>query len=399
LRSLLVTLAFLTAFGIGHVAVARLLRAIFPRRAAWVWAALALGNLMLLGLPVVFFAHSGHASALLRTLLGPPFIIWQGFVLVYGPLSILGAAAWLAAHALRATRARFTAFWRAPTLLVLTGFAALIVLGVPGALVPLAVRDVEVDIPGLPAEFDGYRIALLSDLHVGLFARTGRLQRIVAATNALDADVITIAGDLVDDEPIHIPKLVRGLAGLRARDGVHAVLGNHDIYGGAAPRLAARPDLPFRLLVNESVRIRRGAAILVLAGLGDPAAAHFAAPDDDATARFAPDWDRALAGTRPGDIVVALAHDPALFDEAAARGLALTLSGHTHGGQLGFHRLHWSLAGLFLPRHMGFYRDETGASALYVTTGAGYWVLPVRVGVIPEIIHLTLRRPRTLTRP
>ncbi len=87
--------------------------------------------------------------------------------------------------------------------------------------------------------------------------------------------------------------------------------------------------------------------------------------------------------------MVAAAHQPVLFREAQRRAIPLSLAGHSHGGQLGIRRLHWCLSGTFLRWHMGLYHE--GGSALYVTTGAGYWVLPVRLGVLPEIAVLVLR--------
>src|SRR5205814_3965634 len=107
--------------------------------------------------------------------------------------------------------------------------------------------------------------------------------------------------------------------------------------------------------------------------------------------RLRPDFNAALAHMPSGSMPLIISHQPRSFDEARARRLPLTVCAHTHGGQLGFRPLHWSLAGLFLPYHMGLYR--TGDSQLYVNTGTGYWLLPFRLGMTPEITLIELRAP------
>ena len=103
---------------------------------------------------------------------------------------------------------------------------------------------------------------------------------------------------------------------------------------------------------------------------------------------MAPDFDKALRGRPEGAPVVLLCHQPQGFGEALARKVDLTLSGHTHGGQVGFKALDWSLAKLFMKYHMGLFKE--GESHLYVTPGTGYWALPVRFGMSPEISLIEL---------
>src|SRR5206468_12692807 len=103
-----------------------------------------------------------------------------------------------------------------------------------------------------------------------------------------------------------------------------------------------------------------------------------------------PDFDAALAGRPPEAFPIVISHQPRAFPDAIRRRLPLTLCAHSHGGQCGFRPLRWSLAGLFLPYHIGLYRR--GASQLYVHTGAGYWLLPWRLGITPEIVLIELHR-------
>jgi predicted MPP superfamily phosphohydrolase len=107
-----------------------------------------------------------------------------------------------------------------------------------------------------------------------------------------------------------------------------------------------------------------------------------------------PDVGRALARVPPGAFTIALAHNPALWPELASRGVPLTLSGHTHHGQLSIPRLGWSLASLFLEHSMGTYRR--GGSMLYINPGTNFWGIPLRIGALPEVTVVTLRRgPRS----
>jgi predicted MPP superfamily phosphohydrolase len=132
------------------------------------------------------------------------------------------------------------------------------------------------------------------------------------------------------------------------------------------------------------MEIRRGDAVLWVAGVGDQGARRFGK-----WGSITPDFDKALEGKPKGAPTVLLAHQPQGFKDAIERKVELTLSGHTHGGQLGFRFLNWSLAKLFMKFHMGHFRE--GESQLYVTSGTGHWVLPVRFGLTPEISLIELQ--------
>lgn len=139
-----------------------------------------------------------------------------------------------------------------------------------------------------------------------------------------------------------------------------------------------------KLLVNEGIEIGRGGEAVWLAGLSDFAASRGFGKE------LAPDIEKALARRPSGMPVILLSHQPKAFDLARAQGVELTLAAHTHGGQFGFRPLGWSLAAVFLPYHMGLY--QRGQSTLFVTTGAGHWLVPFRLGMSPEIVVIELRR-------
>jgi predicted MPP superfamily phosphohydrolase len=271
--------------------------------------------------------------------------------------------------------------------------AAAIVIAIVGSLLlagylgskSLVVREVDASIPGLPAEFDGLSIAQVSDLHVGPHTSRRFLNRVVRAVRELTPDVVAVTGDLVDDRAEDVATYAEALGALDAPLGVFMIAGNHDVYAGwdsVEPRL--RAEVPARLLLNEVHIIRRGEATLVLAGTGDPAGGR------RGQSRAAPDVERTLAGAPNGATIVALAHNPALWPALAQRGVALTLSGHTHWGQFAMPSLGWSLASPFLKHAMGAYRDND--ALLYINPGTGYWGIPFRLGALPEVTLVRLRR-------
>jgi predicted MPP superfamily phosphohydrolase len=232
-------------------------------------------------------------------------------------------------------------------------------------------------IPGLPESFAGFRIAHISDLHCGPFTPPQRVRRWVDRVNALDADLVAVTGDLITTGADYVPAVAACLGDLRAREAVFGSLGNHDYFtdGEAFARELERRGLP--LLRNRGVTLSRGDDQLYVCGV-----------DDTWTRRD--DVSRSLRGRPPRAACVMLAHDPALFTQAAAQGVALILAGHTHGGQLAFPLAprRWNLARLMSPFTVGLYR--IGASTLYVNRGLGTTGPPIRIGAPPEIAVLTL---------
>ncbi|MEM6457164.1 MAG: metallophosphoesterase [Acidobacteriota bacterium] len=251
----------------------------------------------------------------------------------------------------------------------------------------LVVRPLEAHLPRLPPAFDGLRIVQISDLHVGPHTSTRFLARVVDAVTAVRGDLVVVTGDQVDDYPSDAQLFARAFAPLQdAPLGVYAIAGNHDIFGGWPTVHRTLADAGFRVLVNDAVSIVRDGARLWLAGTGDPAAMHW--PRADARAA-APNIDATLARVAAGEPVIALAHNPALWPLLAARGVDLTLSGHTHYGQFAVPRRNWSLASPFLALAMGIHRR--GRALLYINPGTNHWGIPFRLGTPPEVTVVTLR--------
>ncbi len=251
------------------------------------------------------------------------------------------------------------------------------------------VRPLALGIPRLPPALAGLRIAQLGDLHLGASKNLRDLERALEAISGAQPDVVVVTGDVAEDLRQLGPALSL-VAQLRPRFGVYAVLGNHEYLRGIENTRPAfeRADLTF--LVNQHVTLDVRGASLTLAGIDDPIVDGDSNPFRAAGEHYDRAVDTALEGAPTGATRILLSHRPEGFDAAATRGIALTLAGHTHGGQLGWNGrsvLDGSARSPF--RYpWGTYRKRDGA-ALYTTSGFGHW-FPYRLGCAPEIPLFTL---------
>lgn len=251
----------------------------------------------------------------------------------------------------------------------------------------LVVKPLNVVFPDLPQGLDGIRVVQLSDLHVGPHTSRRHLARIVEAVRTAEPDLIALTGDQVDDFARDVEPLGRALGMLAAPLGVIAIAGNHDVYAGWSAVRRGMEDLGWTVLVNAAVPLEFNGERFWVAGTGDPAGYGGPTGPDPSVV---PDVERTLASIPPGAFTLALAHNPALWPALSARGVALTLSGHTHHGQLSIPRLGWSIASPFLDLAMGVHRR--GESVLYINPGTNYWGIPFRLGALPEVTVVTLHR-------
>jgi predicted MPP superfamily phosphohydrolase len=243
------------------------------------------------------------------------------------------------------------------------------------------VVEVDILIEGLPEDLDGFRIAQVSDLHVGPTIGAEFARGVVETVNALAPDLIALTGDFVDGSVEHLSEGVAPLAELYAPEGVFFVTGNHEYYSGPVAWCRKMKDLGFKVLLNSHEVISRGTAKLLVAGVTDYGAERMLPSHRS-------DPLAAVAGAPECDAKILLAHQPKSSRAAKPLAFDLQLSGHTHGGQL----FPWNfLVWLAHPFTKGLYRF--GSGWVYVNPGTGYWGPPMRVGVPSEVTLLTLRCP------
>ena len=244
--------------------------------------------------------------------------------------------------------------------------------GTYGVLRGPRVKRVTVPLAKLPRSAHGFRIAVVSDIHLGPVLGRGFAEKVVATVNSTQADLIAVVGDLVDGSVGELRSSVEPLSALRARHGAFFVTGNHEYISGAEQWTEHVQELGMKLLANQRVEL----PAFDLAGVND-----VTGEDHD----DGPDLAAALADRDPSRTSVLLAHQPVFVDEAVRHGVDLQLSGHTHGGQL------WPMnyvAELANPTVAGL--ERYGDTQLYVSRGAGAWGPPTRVGAPSDVTVVEL---------
>lgn len=276
----------------------------------------------------------------------------------------------------------------APRLRVAIAIAAMLLaaLGVMQAIKSPPLKDVQIEVHNLPHEFDGYRVVHLTDLHVSRLFDAPWTRKVVDDANALGADLIVITGDLIDGAVAQREADVAALRDLRAADGVWVIPGNHEYFFGHGEWMAYFAGLNMKPLDNRHAIIEHGAGQLVLAGVNDVTAPQ--------TGAAAPDLDAALRGAPAGVPVILLDHQPRNARFSASRGVALQLSGHTHGGMI------VGLDRVVARANNGFVlgRYDVDGMTLYLNNGTALWPgFALRLGVPAELTRITLRRPAAST--
>lgn len=254
-------------------------------------------------------------------------------------------------------------------------------IGVANATRVPPIKDVSVAVRDLPPQFDGYRLLQLTDLHLSRLFTARWAREMVARANTAGADAIVVTGDFIDGSVAMRHDDVAPLAGLRAPDGVFAVPGNHEYFFDYTAWMRHIEGLGIRMLPNAHATLRRGEAALVIAGVTDASAR--------GAGQTPPDLNAALANVPAGAPIVLLDHQPRNARAAAARGVALQMSGHTHGGMI------VGLAKLLEPANAGFVSGayQVGGMTLYVSNGTALWPgFALRLGRPSEMTRFTLRR-------
>jgi predicted MPP superfamily phosphohydrolase len=254
------------------------------------------------------------------------------------------------------------------------GFAG---YGFSNALDLPGVRRQRLDLSNLPLEWDGLTILQISDVHAGPYMDTDRMARMRDMAFDLDPDLIVFTGDQMDRRPSDADLFVEGFAGISAPMGVWGILGNHDHFIDPRRSEWALEAAGIEPLVNSAVSFERSGSSLALVGI------------EDLQARNGRTADFSVLEKYPTSFRICLCHQPQGWHRAVAAGAHLTISGHTHGGQIALTGRNLNVARFSTRYIAGPYRREE--AFLYVSRGVGVGAVPVRVGAPPEIDLLTLR--------
>ncbi len=253
-------------------------------------------------------------------------------------------------------------------------------------------KEVELRLESLPESFDGYRLVQISDIHARSYAnRQKSLQRIVGIINSQNPDLIAFTGDIITLDASELGSIKEILKELKAKDGIVAVVGNHD-YGIYSDPSHKRPSgeilsdvikeektMGWNVLMDENIKISRNQDSIAVVGVQNTSPSrHFPSKGN---------LNKASEGTE-GVFRILLTHDPMHWEvEILGKDYPLTLSGHTHAMQ--FSLLGWCPSRYIFKQYRGLYTE--GQQHLYVNIGLGETILPFRIGTRPEITLITLR--------
>src|SRR5258706_6831068 len=239
----------------------------------------------------------------------------------------------------------------------------------------LSLERVTIYLKRLPKKLDGFKIIHLSDTHHSPFTGIEHINRTVKIASRLKPDMFLLTGDYVSHDREYIPPVATELGKLKAKYGVHACLGNHDHWTDADLVTHLFRGEGINMLVNEGFRFETRRGSFWLAGVDD-----YMVGKTDVPA--------ALRGSFPDEMKLLLAHNPVIFREAARSGVDLTLSGHTHGGQI---KLRDDEKRILPQRKLKAGLHARRNSQIYITRGIGTVVVPMRYQCPPEISFLELR--------
>ena len=398
-------------FGLLFAAIREGVRRVYPeawqrrwvRRALWALPALWAGG-MLLG----FAAARAGAPSWAHVFIAAAAAVVVLLVCVLPPLFLAaGARAWLA-RAERtpppvsappssdapvslpvAASTRRALLLRATTALPATGVLAA-AAGARDGFGAAHLNRIELAFPNLPPELDGFSLLHYTDLHLGTFVDLGEVERVIELGRGAGAELVVLTGDMSDDLD-GLGAMLRRFESLAPRHGVFASLGNHEYFRGIRPTVSAYAKSGVELLRESGTTLRVGGAPLYLAGADDPRVLR-----GDKKAFLERTVNEALASAPSDGFKLLLSHRPEGFVPAARAGFDLTLSGHTHGAQLGLGGR--SLLEGLMPDRFLWGAYQAGERRLYTSSGAGHW-FPFRLGCPREVALIVLRRGPADTAP
>ncbi|MGB7069816.1 MAG: metallophosphoesterase [Pyrinomonadaceae bacterium] len=239
----------------------------------------------------------------------------------------------------------------------------------------LSLENVEIILPRFPKVLDGLKVIHLSDIHHSPLTDLGHITNAITIVNRLKPDMVLLTGDYVSHEAKYIRPVAGALGTLESKFGTYACLGNHDHWTDATLVTSSFRKNGIRVLINEGFRFELHGASFWLAGVDD----HMVGKTD---------LPAALRGSFPDEMKLLLAHNPLIFRQSVRSGIDLTLSGHTHGGQV---KLRDENKRILPRRRLSGGLHGRKNSQIYITRGIGTVVLPVRYQCPPEISVLNFR--------
>jgi predicted MPP superfamily phosphohydrolase len=244
------------------------------------------------------------------------------------------------------------------------------------------ITHISIPIKNLPDNFHEFTIALISDIHSSIFMQKEKMQRYAAVVNSLEADLIAVPGDFVNSMVDEVYPFAEAFSELKAPHGIYGVLGNHDFYTRRVEVVAQQVEsCGIKLLRNDRIMIEKGEQKLLLLGI-----------DDTGSRTLANRWvENIIERTTLHAPTILLCHRPYYFQQFAQQQIDLTLSGHTHGGQIVLGKLDRDViapARMVSPYVAGLYTIES--SNMYVSRGIGTVGIPIRLNCPPEVTKITL---------
>jgi hypothetical protein len=249
------------------------------------------------------------------------------------------------------------------------------------------VRNITIEIPDMSDCLNGLRVVQLSDVHVGGFLFERDLLRLRETVLSLTPDLLLFTGDMIDHSIEEVSRFSKIFGDVQGRYGRFLVMGNHEQWIGGQEVYSAFVGGGFDLLENDSRAVSVKGADLRVVGLSDPAGKEVS-PEGGPNPALA--FSRIPEGNE--SLVIVMAHQPDVWKTLSAYHADLTLSGHTHGGQIGMFRSGWNLARLFHRLDIGLFKRFSNGrlQQLFIHGGVGYFGVPVRLGIRPEVVVLTL---------
>jgi predicted MPP superfamily phosphohydrolase len=247
----------------------------------------------------------------------------------------------------------------------------------------LQITRQRVTLARLPKAFTGFRIAQLSDIHIGPFMTEDEIRKYVRITNDLKPDLIALTGDFVTWDPSTQRAVVDALTGLHAPFGIFGCLGNHEAWSGTEDSITRMfQQVGIRILRRESVLVSAQGESFNLIGVDFETRRHMVAGSERFVRTYLAGVENLVA---PGMVNILMSHNPDTFDRAAELGIDLSLAGHTHGGQVALEFVSPEIAPsrLVTPYVAGWFQKPGGR--LYVNRGIGTIGVPMRIGAPPEI--------------